>query len=115
MSLSVALFMNIDTGGNEFHWVELFDANVTGNLAKMANEAGLYDALWCPLDNGNSFAGDILPALVKGYEELKSNPDKYKKLNPDNGWGSYDGLLSFVYEYMGACDKHPLASIWISR
>jgi len=113
MSLDVSLYIKVDTGGNELHQVELFDANITHNLGNMANAAGLYDALWCPDESGR--AGDILPALVNGYNELKNNPNKYKKLDPDNGWGTYDGLLSFVESYMAACDKHPSACIWISK
>ena len=115
MSLDVALYMKIDTGGNELHKVELFDANITHNLGKMADAAGLYEALWCPLENGNSFAGDILPALVEGYRELNDNPVKYKQLDSDNGWGVYDNFLPWVGRYMAACDKHPLACIWISK
>ena len=115
MSLDVSLYIKVDTGGDELHQVMLFDANITHNLNKMAKEAGLYDALWCPLENGNSFAGDIMPALVEGYNELKENPEKYKKFDADNGWGTYDDFLPWVAEYMGACDKHPLACIWISK
>lgn len=30
--------------------------------------------------------------------ELKSNPDKYKKLNPENGWGNYEGAIQFLHD-----------------
>lgn len=113
MSLDVALFIKVDTGGNDLHEIQLFDANITHNLGKMADAAGLYDALWCPDESGH--AGDILPALVKGYSELKNNPQKYNEFNSSNGWGTYDGLLSFVWRYKTACEKHPLACIWISK
>jgi len=25
-------------------------------------------------------------------ENLKANPEKYRAMNPENGWGSYDSL-----------------------
>ena len=113
MSLDVALYIKVDTGGNELHQVELFGANITHNLNKMAIAAGLYDALWCPDESGR--AGDILPVLVKGYNELKNNPNKYKEFDSDNGWGTYDDFLPWIERYMDACDKHPLACVWISK
>ena len=113
MSLDIALYIYVDTGGNELHRVELFDANIIHNLGSMAKAAGLYDALWCPDESGQ--AEDILPLLVDGYNELKGDPNKYKSFDASNGWGTYDALLSFVESYMAACDKHPLACIWISK
>lgn len=42
-------------------------------------------------------------------------PDKFKKLNPANGWGDYDGLLAFVAAYLEACMEHPDATVRVSR
>ena len=50
-----------------------------------------------------------------GIAELKSNPEKYKKFNPENGWGSYEGLLSFAEKYLQACEKYPNSIIGVSR
>jgi hypothetical protein len=37
------------------------------------------------------------------------------KFNPGNGWGSYDGLVDFVYNYCNACRETPEAELRISR
>jgi len=42
---------------------------------------------------------------------LKSDPEKFIKLNPPNGWGSYDGFILFIEKLIEECNKHP-NSIW---
>jgi hypothetical protein len=42
-------------------------------------------------------------------------PEKYKTLNPSNGWGSYEGLIEFVKKYHSACLDNPEAEIRVSR
>lgn len=48
MSLGVLLYVDVDTGGETLHRVELFEANITHNLNKMAKEVGIYEYLWRP-------------------------------------------------------------------
>jgi hypothetical protein len=75
----------------------------------------LYDVLWRPDENGLEFAEDIIAYLEKGLTILISNPEGYKKYNPENGWGSYEGLVKFVREYIVACKENPDAYIRVSR
>ena len=35
----------------------------------------------------------VLDKILKGINELTYFPDKYKKYEPDNGWGSVEGAL----------------------
>jgi hypothetical protein len=53
--------------------------------------------------------------LDEGWNILLSDPEKYKRYNPENGWGSYDGLCDFVYNYRNACWDNPEAELRISR
>lgn len=99
----------------EYVTSEVFDWNVTHNLGSMADKAGVYYACWRPEEKGWKTAADITPALEKGLTKLQNNPEQYKALNPDNGWGSYDGLVEFVTEYLKACKKYPDAEIEVSR
>ena len=73
----------------------------------MADEAGLLNGLWRPQEFGFETARMLIPYLESGLKELLDNPDKYKKLNPKNGWGSYDGFVKFVQDYLAACKEHP--------
>ena len=86
--------------------------NCTHNLVPMATSAGVYDTLWCP---SVGRAKELIEDLSSGLGRLKSNPDEYKKHNPKNGWGSYEGLVRFVESYLEACILYPDAIIQISK
>jgi hypothetical protein len=93
----------------------IYSANITHNLAKMADKAGLYRALWRPEEIEINTASKLIPILEKGIEELKSDPSKYRVYEPDNKWGTYEGLVRFVENYLAACKENPDSEITISR
>lgn len=93
----------------------LYHDNITHNLTKMADRAGIYEALWRPEDRGWNQAKDIIKPLELGLKDLQSDPDFYKKENPTNGWGTYEALVAFVTNYLAACKEHPTARIEVSR
>lgn len=90
---------------------EVYWANITHNLSLMASKAGIYEALWCPQENGWEKAKDIILVLETGLERLKIFPTFYQRFNPDNKWGSYEQLVAFVEEYLEACKQYPEAEI----
>lgn len=94
---------------------EYFSWNITHNLGRMANEAGIYYALWRPDEIGVMVARDLVPLLRSGLDLLESNPAKFRALNPENGWGTYDGLVAFVHAYLNACVEYPTAEVFVSR
>ena len=94
---------------------EVFWRNMTHNLGKMASVAELYIPLWDPSSIGITKAKDLIKPLKKGLARLLVNPERYKAFNPDNGWGSYDGLVIFVEKYLKACKTYPDARIKISK
>jgi len=53
--------------------------------------------------------------ICQGLHNLKIEPERYKKFNPENGWGSYDGLVKFVENYLNACYEYPDADVEVSR
>jgi len=93
----------------------IFDANVTHNLNKMAEAAGVYQALWRPEEIGVTHAADLIHPLRTGLLKLKTAPSKYRKLNPANGWGSYDNLVKVVEDLLNACTDNPDATVEVSR
>ena len=101
--------------------VSVYTNNITHNLGKMANQVilsnghTLYQVLWRPDEHGWKFARDIIDMLDEGWNILMSNPEKFKKFNPENGWGSYEGLCNFVYNYRNACWDNPNAELRVSR
>lgn len=100
---------------HSFETNEVFDWNITHNLNQMAMKAGLYEALWRPDENKMKYAKDVIPALEDGLERLKNNREYFEQFNPENGWGSYDGLLKCVEEYLKAARLYPHAEIEVSR
>jgi hypothetical protein len=80
----------------------------THNLGKMANKAGIYEALWRSTD---SKAGDLIPSLEKGLAKLRAKPVYYAKYTPPNGYGTYAGLVTFTEDVLRACRLHPNAVV----
>lgn len=95
---------------NEVYW-----RNITHNLTKMADAAGIYDAMWRPDEHGMTHARMLIEPLRDGLRKLRAEPERFKAFNPSNGWGNYDGLVSFVAEYLQACIDHPDAEVSVSR
>ncbi len=94
---------------------EVYNANITHNLNTMATEAGIYEHLWQPGLIGVTTARELIEPLREGLALLESDPERFKKFNPANGWGDYEGFCVFVEEYLAACEKHPDAKIRVSR
>lgn len=94
---------------------DVFDANITHNLTKMAYAAGLYKPLWRPEELGIDYAGDLIAVLQDGISKLAKDREYFEQFNPSNGWGDYDSLLSFAEECLRACREHPNARIRVSR
>jgi hypothetical protein len=115
--------MSLDVYLKKVMPTEVYSANITHNLTKMAsavvlsNGQTLYQILWRPDECTPPYttAGQIADLLDEGWNILLANPEEYKKYNPENGWGSYEGLCNFVYEYRNACWDDPDAQISVSR
>jgi hypothetical protein len=113
--------MSLDVDLMVIQRTSVYSGNITHNLNIMAakvelsNGATLYQILWRPDECGYTKAIHILSLLHEGMVELMCFPEKYKPFNPDNGWGSYDGLVNFVREYHNACLDNPEAELRVSR
>ena len=107
--------MSLDVYLEEVRPTDVYWGHITHNLNRMAEEAGIYKELWRPEELGFTKAGQLVQPLRDGLEKLKSQPDSFKAFNPPNGWGDYDGLVSFVASYLRACEENPNAIIRVSR
>lgn len=92
-----------------------FFCNITHNLNKMAEAAGLYRALWYPEKLRITHASYLIETLTVGLACLRSDPSRFKALNPPNKWGNYDSLVGVVEKYLAACKMYPDARIEVSR
>src|SRR6185312_7325685 len=93
----------------------VYASNITHNLGTMADAAGIYKHLWRPEELGIEHARELIEPLVDGLTRLKREPEKFKALNPPNGWGNYEGLVTFTENYLAACREYPEAKVSASR
>jgi hypothetical protein len=112
MSLDVTLIKKCSCGEMS---QELYTANITHNLNKMAEEAGIYQHLWRPEELGITKAKELIGPLEAGLAKLKSDPEHYEQFNSSNGWGLYKHFVPFVENYLQACKDYPESTIDISR
>ena len=101
----------VDLGADEPFVGRVFERNITHNVSSMWTKAGCHDELY---DSEGKLAQDIIPALVKARDDMEQNPKEYKKLDPPNGWGDFEGAFRFLEAVLKACRKYPKAVIRIS-
>ena len=103
-----------------FETKEVFHGNITHNLMLMASKVtskhlNLYDVLWNP-DKYNITQAIILAEYL--YEAMKFmiiNKEDLLQYNPENGWGDYETLLSFIEDIYRACKEYPNSTIEIDK
>jgi hypothetical protein len=112
VSYDISLYLKVDTGGPEPITIWPADiGNYTANVSRMWTEA-----LGYPLsDLTDKTAGDCRADLERAVTDMTANPAKYQAMNPSNGWGNYDGALTYLDRLREACLAHPNALIHISH
>jgi len=96
--------------------VEMYHGNITHNLNKMAEVAGVYECLWRAEENGFYKAHQLIEPLEKGITFLEEHKDYLKeKYTPKNNWGSYEGLYTFCTELLHRCVTYPESDVEVSR
>ena len=81
--------------------------NITYNVAPMFykhNEKGIRGLYGKTGKEAQVFLKDMLCFFLENREELE-------KLNPDNGWGSYEGTLKFLLKLFTVSGEYP-EGVW---
>jgi len=111
--------------------MRVWEGNLTYNLSNMLNVAfGLVDELegysvaeqvlfkkgvsYVELWEGKT-GGDCIEGLQYAIDRMEASPDKYKRYNPSNGWGTYEGALKALKEFLVACEEYPRAKVEMWR
>lgn len=95
--------------------IAVFSSNITHNLNKMAEEAGIYKHLWRPESIGITKAKQLIEPLKTGIALMKSDPERFKKFDTENGWGTYEHFIPWIEKYLIACEQYPDAEIEVNR
>ena len=108
MSYDVSLM--IDTGaGDPIEAVEV--GNYTRNVSPMWRDALGGKLLSEFHDAPCSEAAGPLAGAVK---RMEADPEKYRAMNPPNGWGDYEGAIDYLRRIAEACASHTKCTLWIS-
>ena len=99
----------------EAETTEVYSANITHNLGRMASAAGIYEPLWRPEEVGIRKAAQLVEPLERGLALLKADPAEFEALNSPNGWGKYEHFVPFVEKYLAACRENPDADVSVWR
>lgn len=84
--------------------------NYTSNVSQM-----WATALGCSLSELHGMpASECIPSLETAVADMEAFPHKYLPMNPDNGWGNYQGALEYLQTLLIACKKHQNTIIDIS-
>jgi hypothetical protein len=108
--LSYDVSLMIDTGGDEPAEV-FYVGNYTSNVFPM----------WVEALNGKSLreyhgapCSEAAGPLADGVKRMEVDPDKYREMNPPNGWGDYEGALRYLRKLAEACAEHAKCTIYVS-
>jgi len=82
---------------------EVYSVNYTWNISPMWVEAQVFNELKA----GGKRGSEIGAALVTGLARMRADPERYRALNPANGWGSYEGALQTLGEIVQAVQAWP--------
>jgi hypothetical protein len=108
--MSYDIWLEIDTGGPEpatVAEVGNYTSNVSGMWADaLGRSLGDYHGAPC---------SEAAGSLLRGVERMKADPAHYEAMNPENGWGDYEGALKYLEQLYEACTRHPKATIAIWR
>ena len=105
--MSYDVYLEIDTGAPDP--VEVWWRNHTSNTARMWSDAGL------DLNAFNGKSAVLLQfAAANALVEITSNLDKYRAMEPDNGWGTVESTIEFIDSIVDACALHWRATVRVS-
>lgn len=107
--------MSLDVYLEDDAEVTLYSRNITHNLTKMAEAAGIYYCLWRPEECDITHARQLIEPLEKGVALLATQKKQFEEFNSPNGWGLWEHFLPFCADYLQACRDHPDAIVVVSR
>lgn len=93
----------------------IYSSNITHNLNRMAEEAGIYKHCWRPEEIGITKAFQLIEPFRKAIEEMEKDPERFKKFDSSNGFGLYEHFLPWLKNYLKACEENKNAIIEVSR
>jgi hypothetical protein len=85
------------------------DWNYTSNCGPMWRKAGA--------DLGEfdgKPAGECAPILAAAIDAMEAEPEVYRAMNPSNGWGDYDSLVTSLKRLLKGFQDNPHLIVYVS-
>jgi hypothetical protein len=89
-----------------------FSTNITRNVIPMAREAGIYSLLWEM--QPEELALELIHPLITAIQRMTTDEQRFRLLEPRNGWGSYSSFLKWLKELLEVCQARPTDKIYTS-
>ena len=94
---------------------EVYHANITHNVNKMAIEAGIYMEVWRPEECEVTHARQLIEPLSAAIRLMVAEPERFEKHDDEQGRGTYEQFLPWLTLYHCACVENPDATVEVSR
>ena len=73
------------------------EANITWNVREIITAS---TGLEWHNEANNGYCTEVIPKIGQGIHELQTKRKKYIPLEPENGWGSVDGVIRFFSQIL---------------
>lgn len=109
--MSLDLYMVLRSCEHCGHVETTESLNITYNLGSMWKEIFPDDKQMIDIDG---MRGEVAAIKLKSaFYVLRVFPELFIKLNPTNGWGNYDDLMTYIEKLFDLSEKYP-DGIWKS-
>ena len=107
--MSWDIWLAVEVDGKE---VEIADGEgYTHNCNNMVRAAGFVE--W-PYEVDGMTSREFCEKLDAALQALRANPAWFRRMNPENGWGDYDGLVRILDRVLDSFDRFPSATVRVS-
>jgi len=113
MSLQIELYIDVDTGGDDLHRVQLHFDSISHNFIPLWKKLSVYDSLY----KSNDYpCGQISGNLNIALRKMTDDSERFMDILPkSNLFGDdYDTAVTFLAALASVCEVHPNALISIS-
>ena len=62
-----------------------------------------------------STAGELIEPVGRGIIAMRRDPERYRQMEPSNGWGDYNGALAYLEWIAKTASEHPNVEVSVSR
>ena len=98
MSYDISFKVKVE-GTDQYIIVYDPDANITWNLGDMIRAS---TGLEWKNEESNGLCSEVMKKIEYGYTQLSYAPNKFKRYESDNGWGTIEGCAAFFHRILVA-------------